>query len=54
MAPLWQVVGNHGLVIVKTLISIVDLMSWKKAVGVYREDADGAAKVFETVIRTRP
>ncbi|KAL2308838.1 hypothetical protein Nmel_001912 [Mimus melanotis] len=28
-------------------------MSWRKAAGVYREDPDRVAKVFETKIRTQ-
>ncbi|KFO52713.1 hypothetical protein N302_01179, partial [Corvus brachyrhynchos] len=48
-----QTVRNHGPVTVKSPFSVVHLMSWKQAAGVYREDLDRVAKVFETIIRTQ-
>lgn len=46
--PSRQGVGNNGLVRVKVLFSIMDLRSWEETAGVYREDLEKVAKVFET------
>ncbi|KFP36183.1 hypothetical protein N324_05165, partial [Chlamydotis macqueenii] len=48
-----QAVGNNGPVTVKVPFSISDLRSWKETAGIYREDADRVAKVFEIIIGTQ-
>lgn len=53
LAPLRQGVGEHGPVYVKVPSSITDLMAWKQAAGVYREDPERVGRVVETIIRTQ-
>ncbi|KAK4811226.1 LOW QUALITY PROTEIN: hypothetical protein QYF61_022123 [Mycteria americana] len=52
-APFRQAVGNDGPVIAKVPFSITDLRSWKETAGIYREDPEKVAKVFEIIIRTQ-
>ena len=53
LAPLRQGLGQHGPVSVKVPFSIMDLMAWKQAAGVYREDPERVGRVVETLIRTQ-
>lgn len=53
MVPFQKVVRNHGPVTVKNPFLIVDLMSWRKVAGVYREDPVRVTKVFQTIIKTQ-
>ncbi|XP_010576473.1 PREDICTED: uncharacterized protein LOC104838433 [Haliaeetus leucocephalus] len=53
IAPLWQGVGNSGPVYVKVPFSVTDLMAWKQAAGVYREDPERVGRVVDTIIRTQ-
>ncbi|KFM08183.1 hypothetical protein AS27_05727, partial [Aptenodytes forsteri] len=48
-----QGVGQNGPVYVKVLFSITDLMAWKQAAGVYREDPERVGSVVETITRTQ-
>ncbi|KFM00369.1 hypothetical protein AS27_13111, partial [Aptenodytes forsteri] len=48
-----QGVGQNGPVYVKVPFSITDLMAWKKAAGVYREDPEKVGRMVETIIRTQ-
>uniref|UniRef100_A0A8B9NBF7 Core shell protein Gag P30 domain-containing protein n=1 Tax=Accipiter nisus TaxID=211598 RepID=A0A8B9NBF7_9AVES len=48
---MWEGVGNDGLVYVKVPFSVTDLMAWKQAAGVYREDPERVGRVVDTIIR---
>ncbi|KFQ10077.1 hypothetical protein N329_11064, partial [Haliaeetus albicilla] len=48
-----QGVAQHGPVYVKVPFSIKDLMAWKQAAGVYRQDPERVGRVVETIIRTQ-
>ncbi|XP_009981674.1 PREDICTED: endogenous retrovirus group K member 25 Pol protein-like [Tauraco erythrolophus] len=52
-APLRQGVGNDGPVYVKVPFSVTDLMAWKQAAGLYREDLERVGRVVDTLIRTQ-
>ncbi|XP_074878289.1 uncharacterized protein LOC142028153 [Buteo buteo] len=53
VAPLRQGVGNDGPVYVKVPFSVTDLMAWKQAAGVYREDPERVGRVVDTIIKTQ-
>ncbi|XP_037260671.1 uncharacterized protein LOC119155766 [Falco rusticolus] len=53
IAPLRQGVGNNGPVYVKVPFSVMDLMAWKQAAGIYREDPERVGRVVDTIIRTQ-
>ncbi|KFV15293.1 hypothetical protein N340_03075, partial [Tauraco erythrolophus] len=48
-----QGVGNDGPVYVKVPFSVTDLMAWKQAAGLYREDLERVGRVVDTLIRTQ-
>ncbi|KFQ64201.1 hypothetical protein N335_02044, partial [Phaethon lepturus] len=48
-----QGVGNNGPVTIKVPFSVTDLRSWKETAGIFREDPERVAKVFETIIWTQ-